>query len=104
MVKIGGGSRSGGSGSGRSDDNYLKYMENRTANAPVEAKAYHCTTKYEGMNRNLAVRDLSPNGWRPIDNQNDVKIELVFPTKFMRPHGATNKLGLILLGKKSGAQ
>ncbi|PPS10373.1 hypothetical protein GOBAR_AA10267 [Gossypium barbadense] len=42
-----GGGRSGGNGSGRSDENYLKYMENRTANALWKPKPTIVQPKFE---------------------------------------------------------
>lgn len=55
MVRTRGGDRSSGSGHGRPDCDFLRYLEDRVINTPVEAKTYPCITKNDEMSWHLAV-------------------------------------------------
>lgn len=44
--------------------------------------------------------NLSLNGWRQVDADNGVNTIGLLPAQFAWPHGATDDLGLIQLGRK----
>ncbi|KAK5794117.1 hypothetical protein PVK06_035320 [Gossypium arboreum] len=46
------------------------------------------------------ILNLSPNGWRQVDADNDADTGRVLLAQFAWPHGTTDDLGLLLLGRK----
>ncbi|MBA0757749.1 hypothetical protein Gotri_020817, partial [Gossypium trilobum] len=111
MVRTRGGDRSSGSGHGRPDCDFLRYLEDRVINTPVEAKTYPCIT-----NKTLCMQKgpiMCEVGWAQLARlhgghgleleevlTNGANTQSVLPAEFAWPHRAIDELRLILVGKR----